>query len=283
MKRVFKNTDEVIHVFAQRTQAEGCNQSRNVFFEGDKIYSYGYHYLLGQFIDDNTILINDRGYSRTTQKHISALSYATNQYRRFYLTEVDVDLVYEQVNDLLKKIEGARKPHTKQGYINEVSYLAHRMKQYHTFLNMSKIKGDEDRTNKYNSILNYAKIVKDETLLIDLEKVLNFTKRETRRFNKAKAQEQIVKFYEGAISYLNNVPHALLRLSKEGDAIETSRGANVPLNEAKILYHRIKAGKCIKGFKIGYYTTIGIKDDIIKIGCHDIKLDEVHKLSHTLN
>lgn len=283
MKKVFRNTDEVIHVFAQRTQYEGRNQSGNIFFYRDKIYSYGHHYLLGQFLDDKTILINDRGYSRTTSKHISKLSYATSQYRRFYLTEVDVDLVYKQVNDLLKKIEGARKPQTKQAYINEVSYLAHRMKQYHTFLNMSKIKGDEDRTNKYNSILNYAKIVKDETLLIDLERELNFVKRQTRHFNKHKAQEQITKFYEGSINYLNNIPHALLRLSKEGDTIETSRGANVPLNQAKILYHRIKAGKCIKGFKIGYYTTIGIKDDTIKIGCHDIKLDEVHKLSDVLS
>ena len=37
MKKVFKNTDEVIHVFAQRTQKEGRNQSSSVFFFKDKI------------------------------------------------------------------------------------------------------------------------------------------------------------------------------------------------------------------------------------------------------
>jgi hypothetical protein len=279
MKKVFKNTDEVIHVFAQRTQYEGRNQSGNVFFYGDKIYSYGHHYLLGQFIDDNTILINDRGYSRTTQKHISALSYATNHYKQFFATQSDVELVYNEVNKLLKKIEGARKPQTKEGYINSVVYLAHKLNEYHQFnKDTQTIEGD-----KFKSVMRYAEIVKDETQLFGLERVLNFAKRQTRQFNKHKAQEQITKFYEGAINYLNNIPHALLRLSKEGDTIETSRGASVPLNEAKILYHRIKAGKCIKGFKIGYYTTIGIKDDTIKIGCHDIKLDEVHKLSEVLN
>ena len=111
---------------------------------------------------------------------------------------------------------------------------------------------------------------------------LNEAKKEAQRLNRARTQEQITKFYEGSINYLSNIPHALLRLSKEGNTIETSRGANVPLNEAKILYHRINTGKDIKGFKIGHYTTKGIKDDIIKIGCHDIRLDEVNKLKNVL-
>ena len=68
MKKIFKNTDEVIHVFAQRSQNEGSNQSRSIFFYGDKIYSYGHHYLLGEFIDLDTILINDKGYSRANKE-----------------------------------------------------------------------------------------------------------------------------------------------------------------------------------------------------------------------
>jgi len=118
--------------------------------------------------------------------------------------------------------------------------------------------------------------------LIDLEHDLNKAKKEAQRFNREKTQKAINDFYQGSIKYLNNIPYALLRLSKEGDTIETSRGAKVPLNEAKILYHRINTGKSINGFKIGYYTTIGIKDDIIKIGCHDIRLDEVNKLKNVL-
>ena len=279
MKKVLRNTDEVIHVYAQRTQKEGRNQSCSVFFNGDRIYSYGYHYLLGEFIDDNTIFINDRGYSRTTQKHIGKLSYATNQYRQFFATECNVDLVYNDVNQLLKKIESAKKPHTKKGYINRVVYLAYKLNQFHTYKNNTHVmEGD-----KFKSIMNYAKIVQDDTLLIDLEYDLNKAKKEARRFNSEKTKQAINDFYQGSLNYLNNIPYALLRLSKEGDTIETSRGANVPLNEARILYHRINTGKCIKGFKIGHYTTIGIKDNTIKIGCHDIKLEEVHKLREVLS
>ena len=54
MKTVFTNTD-TIHTFAQQTQYEGRNSTNTIFFEGNKIYSYGYHYLLGEFLDRNTI------------------------------------------------------------------------------------------------------------------------------------------------------------------------------------------------------------------------------------
>ena len=279
MKKVFRNTDEVIHVFAQRTQYEGQNQSRSIFFYGDKIYSYGHHYLLGEFIDDKTILINDKGYSRTTAEHIGKLRFATNHYRQFFVTRTNIDLVYDEVNALLKKIEASRKAQTKKGYINTIISLEYSLTSY-----LKYVKDKETlKSVKYKSIVKYAKIVQDDTLLIDLEHDLNKAKKEARRFNIEKTKKAINDFYQGSLNYLNNIPHALLRLSKEGDTIETSRGANVPLNEAKILYHRINTGKCIKGFKIGHYTTIGIKDNTIKIGCHDIKLEEVHKLKEVLS
>ena len=73
MKKVFQNTSEVVHVFAQQTQSEGRNQSGSIYFRENKIYSYGSHYLLGEFINDETIIINDFGYSVTTSKHINEL------------------------------------------------------------------------------------------------------------------------------------------------------------------------------------------------------------------
>ena len=88
MKTVFTNTD-TIHTFAQQTQYEGRNSTNTIFFEGNKIYSYGYHYLLGEFLDRNTILINDTGYSMTTSQHIGLLMGATSQYKQYYKTRVD--------------------------------------------------------------------------------------------------------------------------------------------------------------------------------------------------
>lgn len=278
MKTVFKNTDETIHIFAQQVQQEGKNKSRIVFFEGKKIYSYGYHYLLGEFIDNNTILINDKGYSVTTSKHINSLIHATQQYKQFYITRVDIDIVHETFNTLLKKITRARKTSTKNKYIREALSLEVSLVEYHKYINNKEAL----KNTKYKSVLKYAKVLQDETQLIDLEYSIKEADKKAREFKKAKTQEQIKKFYKGSINYINNLNKELLRVSKNKDSIETSRGANVPLKEAKILYNRIINNKDIKGLKIGYYTIIGIKDNILKIGCHNIELKEVHKLKEAL-
>jgi len=50
MRKVFSNSSDVIHKFVERSQNEG--RSANCYFEGDKIYSYGRHYLLGEFVNN---------------------------------------------------------------------------------------------------------------------------------------------------------------------------------------------------------------------------------------
>ena len=128
MRKVLRNTDEVVHVFAQQTQSEGRNQSGSIFFYNNKIYSYGYHYLLGQFIDKETILINDKGYSVTTSQHIHALSMATRQYKRFYKTETDIFLVHAEIKETISKIPKARV--NKAKYLNRIFSLFETLNNY---------------------------------------------------------------------------------------------------------------------------------------------------------
>ena len=105
MKTVFSNTQDCVHAFAQRQTPQG--KASSVFFYGDKIYSFGYHYLLAEFIDDKTILINDKGYSNTTSKHISYVASGTRQYKQFFTTECEIGLVYSQVLSLQDKLANA--------------------------------------------------------------------------------------------------------------------------------------------------------------------------------
>ncbi len=76
MKTVFTNS-EIVHAFNLQDQPNGRTLNGSMYFEYKKIYSYGSHYLLGEFIDNNTIIINNKGYSVTTSKHISLLTNAT--------------------------------------------------------------------------------------------------------------------------------------------------------------------------------------------------------------
>jgi hypothetical protein len=85
MKRVFSNSGEVAHIWAQQTQSEG--RSSNCYFEGATIYSYGRHYPLGVILKnkkgEKCAVINAAGYSVTTTKHIRQARCAVNHYTRF--------------------------------------------------------------------------------------------------------------------------------------------------------------------------------------------------------
>ena len=64
MRRVLKNHDEVCHVWAQQTQSEG--RAGNIFFRDKSIYSYGEHFEMARFVDEETVFITTRGYSVST-------------------------------------------------------------------------------------------------------------------------------------------------------------------------------------------------------------------------
>jgi hypothetical protein len=109
MKRVYNTSSDVIHLFAQRSQDDA--RCSNVYFDNrNKIYSYSHHYLLGEFIDNDTIMINDEGYSVTTSKHISEISYATRQYKQFFKSKTDLESVHHAVMYNKKKLSRANKP-----------------------------------------------------------------------------------------------------------------------------------------------------------------------------
>ena len=275
MRKVLRNTDEVIHVFAQQTQSEGRNQSGNIFFEGTKIYSYGYHYLLGEFIDKDTILINDRGYSVTTSKHIYSLIDATRQYKRFNVTETNLDLVHAEIKETLIKIPKART--NKAVYLKRILYLFERLNEY---LIYTKTKTKVSKLKEYKQI---KKIV--QRLETDKDKILSEVAemqkaKEKRQYERNKENIKLWRSHEKM--YLHGIKNSLLRLSKDCTNVETSGGVKIEVKKAKVLYKLIEAGKDIKGFKLDYYTVIGIKDNILKIGCHNIPLNEVNTIGKQL-
>lgn len=281
MKTVFQKTDEAIHVYAQQQQIDIKNSSGNIFCErsnydleyADKIYSYGYHYLLGQFIDDNTILINDKGYSFTTSKHIRCLRYATSQYKQFFVRETDLKTVHYSVNELYKKWIKARKPEI---YVSEINYLFEKLNEY---INYRKLK--VKRSSEYKSIKKIHKLVNNETK-IDAEQFRKDKKRKEQQKKQKELKNKLDLFYTYKTNFVRTGQNEdFLRLSKCSEYVETTQGVKVPTKEAKILYKMILSGKYIKGYKIGYYTVIGL-NDVLKIGCHKINKKSMHEIGKKL-
>jgi len=270
MKTVFSNAHDVVHAFAQRNQPRG--KSSNIFFYENKIYSYGYHYLLGQFIDEKTILIDNRGYSNTTAKHISYLIGGTRQYKQFFTMSCDIFHVHRQILSLKDKLATARKP---ENYINQILSLWSSLNEFINYTNNKNISKDV----RYKEIKSIVKYIQSQPE--DYQKKLADAKKKKESAEKRKEEKRIKdtlsKWYKYEINSFRIGDKDFIRLSKDGFNIETSQNVKVSVDEARTLYQLICKGVDIKGYKIGDYIINSI-NGTLKIGCHNIDIESVHKV-----
>ena len=275
MRKVFNSSSDVIHLFAQREQEE--SRCSNVFFDNkDKIYSYGHHYLLGEFIDDNTIMIDDRGYSVTTSKHISQLNYATRQYKQFYKSQTDIDAVYQSVLSNKKALINARKP---EKYITPILSLFERLNEYLEYTKNKTVK----KSDKYKEIKSIVKVVSNFDA--DFQKKMQDAEKKRiaalKRKEAKEVKEKLQKFNSYEVDSIYIGGEDFLRLSKDGTKVETSQRVSVSKENAKALYEMIKRGIDIKGKHIENYVVTSI-NGTLKIGCHNINIDSVHAIGKLL-
>lgn len=281
MKTKFTNT-EIVHIFANQTQEYG--DASNLFFRGNKIYSYGYHCLLGEFIDAKTIVLNSKWYSNSTSKHLSLLSGAIPEGIKIYwTTDIEIARAHDRIKfnfDLLirSKTKGAY-------YKREILSIWEKLNE---FIKYRKDK-NTPKDIRYKEI---KKIVKDVTKegnqfeqMISQQKEA-FKKRQKQEREKAikLEKENLQKFFAYETNYLyNNYSNLVyLRFDKDNKHIETSKGVTIRKGEAIILYKKILANEPIQGGKISHYTINGIKDKNLIVGCHTIPLTEINRIGQIL-
>lgn len=288
MKKVFQNTSEVVHVFAQQTQQEGRNQSGSIYFKENKIYSYGSHYLLGEFINKDTIIINDFGYSMTTSKHISELIDATIQYNQFYTSSIDIKYVQTEIDGFLKHLAKARKPEI---YISNITKLESNFTKWVEYCKENKIKKRPFQIFDYainKSDYKYKKIVKIANTLLTPEAIEKIKAKGKKDAIKQKAKDKrelkikLDKFNSYKIDRFKIGEFDYLRLSQNGKFVETSQNIRIEKNEAKKLYFAIKKKLDIRGQKIGYYRVNKIDNKALTVGCHKICIKSVNKVGQIL-
>lgn len=298
MKQVFTN-DQLCHVWAQGTQASG--RSDSMFFEGNKIYSYGKHYLAAEIHTSKSgkriALVNSHKYSVTTSKHLSSIRNALVGLMEYFECPDPNDLksaVKSFDNQALQTLLST----LKVSKVNSVSDLQFRERQISAaygdvnclrdFLGMVNIKPNKIMLNKAKKHLKsrLARYQELNTPEMIAKKELEKQKRDVLKVKKLQGElaESIQKFRDSKpfsqYYRLNELEYELLRI--HNDILQTSRGAEVPLRAAKMLYKAVVAGKSILGAKVGNFTVVSVKDlgddKAIKIGCHTILLSEAKQV-----
>lgn len=285
VKRVFSNHSDVIHAFAQKQQESG--RASNVYFEktdwndskfgksvdyGTRLYSYGSHYLLAEFLDENTVMVNDQGYSSSTGKHIGIARWATSQFKQFFLSNCDIEHVYNFVKSNVDKLANARKPEI---YVNPILY---RIEQLDEYLIWAKKITSAKRNAKYRELKRILASINTpeykaklkELRLKELAKIKERVKIDLKRFE----NYEINSFRIGKEDYL--------RVSQDGTKVETTQYVSVSIEAARVLYKCIEAGRDIKGHYIDGYRVTSLNGTLV-IGCHNINMDSVHKVGKQIS
>jgi hypothetical protein len=296
IKRVFGSRSEVCHIWAQQTQDKG--RAGNIFFEGTKIYSYGYHFVAAQI---HTIkgkrfaLVNKHRYSPSTAQHLSCVRDSLNGLMPYfeaidvskpkYAVKYNDDLATATVEAALKRMKIENKDSIKYEFecihdafksANQLRKLLGMAERWPTKKQLNEVQAHlEKRLARYHELNTPEMQAKREK-----ERVARQA-REAKHLE-IKLAEDIQQFRNhGYInSSIRELRYEILHVS--GDDVITSRGARVSVQEARVLYNVISTGKDVMGKQIGSFTVIRVTDlgtdKAIKIGCHEILLSEAASL-----
>lgn len=264
MKTVFQNASDCIHAYAQRpNDPTAYGRSGNVYFEGGSLYSYGRHYELAKWIDNETVLIDNRGYSTTTAKHIGKAQHALSQYRRFYTLDADTEHVRQKLEYNRKLLAKARKPEI---YINGSTALIERHVQYLDHV------GKPIDPSLYELIQHFTSDGMKERISADRERIEQQRKADERkRQENARRYREAFNTYEpyGIFRAATGADYDLIRFKQDDPTtVETSQNVKTPYVVALEAFNRLKRAELIQGQHVAGYTVHAIEPEYIRIGCH---------------
>jgi hypothetical protein len=267
MKKVVSSHD-VAHLFNGQHQTEATTQTRNFYFNGTRIYSYGSHFCIAKFVDHNTLLFTERGYSNSTAKHIRITASATSNRDKIYCAypdrshEANFDFWINNAERIGQNLLKARKP---AKYISELNSIQYRAEKYASYFNIEipfRLKNILDVTNA-------------DQYMAHASSVAEFNKQEERRKarEQAKAHAKQLKDWRAfkVSSIYGRNEYDYLRIS--GTDFETSQRVKIPVSIGLRLYKTIRTLKAGEPF-LSYYVQ-EITSTFIQIGCHKIAFKEI--------
>ena len=270
MKKV--NTPQATaHLFALQQQQEAYTPTRNLYYNGTSIYSYGSHFCIAKFIDSKTLLFTERTYSNTTAKHISCVSYATSHINKIYCFnpnanhEENFTYWLRQAEQSAEKLKNARKP---QMYIWELENIKSKATIYANYFNIA-IPETLQTVLKVTTKAEILAYMENKAELIAAEKIAK------EKANKKEHQTNLKKwrkFETGRLYQRDGFDY----IRKDSENFQTSQGVKIPLEIGLRLYKNLANVKVNDKFLD--YTINEITKTYIGIGCHKITFKEINNI-----
>lgn len=300
MKTVF-NSSEVAHLWANASQSEARTSNENFYFQDNLIYSYGNHFVCANRVNSGLFLVTTETYSNSTAKHLShvrnAIDYSSAKV--FHVcnvyAEIGLKTKLAHKQNLDEMFAGIRSNEDKfhRARIHKDSHLSSIKKLQAQILDYCKVFKCKSLLSKNQlAIVNseFSELAQYFEKQNKAEKIKRAKEQKAReKANKARIEREKLEDAENLQKWLNfEISHAYFSVDTKvylrikDSKVQTSMGANVPVDRAKQLwplilhsyknqYHWIENGE---NFKIGHYRINQIlPNGDVKAGCHYITFD----------
>lgn len=276
---------QVAHVWAQQTKSEGKGSS--FYFEGDTIYSFGGHFPIARFVNPSTVLLTiENGWGGYTGRHIGHVVRA--------LRGLPVNVIHCLEPATRNGCHGSRILTAEVQQLNNLEDYAQRFRKALESACRARSNADLylERAAQIRAWCRaYCKLyrikfpgwVRDE-IPGDLDAI---RARAVERLNKereakrVKLARDVARWQAGELVNISEFPDTLLRLSRNGRMVETSRGAQVPVEDARALWAIVarckREGRRFNalGMTIGNFGVREIESSgNVRIGCHYLQFEE---------
>lgn len=293
MKTVFPNR-MVPHIWAQQNQPEG--RGSNLFFDGPTIYSYGRHFPIASYVinpaGERAVLFTSRRYSVTTSKHIAYVrgSWDTSL-PVFYVENASADYLPYVHAENMRVFRADVVQQTEKAYRANKRYRADRIDA--TLRAVAK-------ANEYAAFFQLAERIEAPSFSDEMIATARETQRvaAAKELEKRKERDRIAALdaAESLIEWLSGRPANLHRHYSspvalrciDGETLETSKGATVPMTHARRVFAFIKQvresgnawARNGKTVRVGHFQvdSVDVTGDI-KAGCHDIQWTEIARFA----
>lgn len=300
------NNQQVAHLWANQSRESA--KGSNFFFNGKSIWSYGYHFEVGRIVETEKgkeiVLLNPESYSVSTQRHQSYARQACN-----HLESYDFPLHNSRYSTIVRH-ELSKDDFTRAFVMfgNIVIDSVKKAKRSRKYADLY-IKQAEKAVNDWNALkAHFPKLTKGIKRLKmpdahQVNKLLARDKAEKAKQRKEKLErekrlaerlkEDSVKWLNYERNYMDRLAKCLLRqrrvivngnVESFVDEVETSHGARVPLDKARLFYKAITRFKdnpseCKERYQVGDFRLNKLTSNGAQIGCHFIEWNEIERFA----
>jgi hypothetical protein len=274
----------VAHHWANRIGEQA--RASNLFFEQERIYSYGYHFLIARHVYNSTgghaVLITQKKYSKSTSAHVTLVRQASRHIQQISVPNPDwpSDELFEKWYSTIKGIAGslanARNP---AKFILEIQQVYSEAKRYADFFGC-EIPEVLQQAGEIKNLGQFNEVIQKETRLRKAQ--ARREKAEALRIQKV----SLKRWRAFQTNYINTMDgFDYLRFNKSSERIETTQRVEIPIATGRQFYavvlHTIANGGCknCPDKLMNLYDVLEINARFIRVGCHKISLKEIRSFA----